>query len=331
MIYNQYWVILMGIGANIKKRRLELGLSQQELADLMGYKTRSTIAKIESECNDITQKKIYRFSEVLNIPYEKLISESFFVQTIQNYPVNENINKTNKIISVILAGGKSIRNNQNIPNQFITILNKPVIVYCLEAYEKHPLIDEIYVVCLKGWESIINTYSIQYNIHKLKKIIPAGNTGIISIKNSVDYLQEHCQNKDIIIYQESTRPMISQEMISNLISACNDKGCATICNPMKDHVQFINSNNNAKYLDRNSVVDLQSPDAYNYGLLSDIFKKAKERNHILTESCLSLLLYNLGYSINFIEGASNNIKIIHQEDISMIKSLLLQQQIDLSK
>ena len=51
----------MAVGANIRRRRYELGLSQQELADAMGYKTRSTIAKIESEENDVTEKKLRRF------------------------------------------------------------------------------------------------------------------------------------------------------------------------------------------------------------------------------------------------------------------------------
>jgi bifunctional N-acetylglucosamine-1-phosphate-uridyltransferase/glucosamine-1-phosphate-acetyltransferase GlmU-like protein len=60
----------------------------------------------------------------------------------------------NKNVVVILAGGKSSRNLQNIPNQFITVLGKPVIVYCMQSYQRHPTIDDIYIVCLKGWESI---------------------------------------------------------------------------------------------------------------------------------------------------------------------------------
>ena len=51
----------MSVGANIRKRRQELRMSQQELADAMGYRTRSTIAKIESGENDVSQKKLQRF------------------------------------------------------------------------------------------------------------------------------------------------------------------------------------------------------------------------------------------------------------------------------
>jgi transcriptional regulator with XRE-family HTH domain len=54
------------IGERIKERRIELGMSQDELADRMGYKSRSTIAKIEKGINDVVQANIVKFAEVLN-------------------------------------------------------------------------------------------------------------------------------------------------------------------------------------------------------------------------------------------------------------------------
>ena len=64
----------MSVGANIKKRRYELRMSQQELADAMGYSTRSTIAKIESGENDVSQKKLQKFATALDTTVEALIS-----------------------------------------------------------------------------------------------------------------------------------------------------------------------------------------------------------------------------------------------------------------
>lgn len=54
------------IGQRIKKRRLELGLTQEELAEKMGFKSKSAINKIELGINDITQSKVVKFSKVLN-------------------------------------------------------------------------------------------------------------------------------------------------------------------------------------------------------------------------------------------------------------------------
>lgn len=57
----------MSIGKQIKKRREELNWSQEELASKMGYKTKSSINKIELGVNDIPQSKIKQFSEVLGV------------------------------------------------------------------------------------------------------------------------------------------------------------------------------------------------------------------------------------------------------------------------
>ncbi len=64
----------MGIGNKIKQRRIELGMSQDELAKAMGYTSRSTINKIEKDINDITQSKIIKFAEVLHTTQADLMS-----------------------------------------------------------------------------------------------------------------------------------------------------------------------------------------------------------------------------------------------------------------
>ena len=55
----------MELYKRIRKRREELGMSQEELAKKMGYKSRSSINKIEMGENDIPQSKIATFAKVL--------------------------------------------------------------------------------------------------------------------------------------------------------------------------------------------------------------------------------------------------------------------------
>lgn len=321
----------MSIGANIKKRRYELRMSQQELADALGYKTRSTIAKIESGENDITQKKLQKFAEVLDTTVEALIAGngSAAISSPSAAPVSMNPGPTvdsppnrQRTVAIVLAGGKSIRNHQNIPNQFINVLGKPVIVYVLEAYQAHPAIDDIYVVCLKGWEQIVTAYAEQYGISKLRGLIPAASSGILSVKNGLEAVRNQYHDGDIIVFQESTRPLITVDMISQLLQSCYENGSANICQSMKDYVQFTYVNGKAHYVDRDTVVDLQSPEAYRFRTITDVFQKAEREKHALTESCCVMLMYNLGYDINFIEGSINNIKIVRQEDIAIVTSLL---------
>ncbi len=311
----------MSVGSNIKKRRFELKMSQQELADAMGYKTRSTIAKIESGENDVSQQKLQKFAAVLETTVEELIL-GFGVSKLSAVGGNIGNFKRNKNAVIILAGGKSGRNRQNIPSQFINIHGKPILVYCMQVYEEHPAIDDIYVVCLKGWESIVEAYSKQYGITKLKSIIPAGNSGIFSLKNGLDHIKGVYQPDDIVVVQEATRPMVRAEMISKLLQFAAEKNSATVCHSMNDYLQFDVSSGKARYINRDSVIALQSPEAHRISVMNEVFEKAQKQGHQLVESCFTMLMVSLGYDINFIEGNVNNIKITREEDIAAFAALV---------
>ena len=60
---------------NIRKRREQLGLTQGELAEMLGYKSRSTIARIESGENDLNQTKIVEFAKALRVSTYDLMND----------------------------------------------------------------------------------------------------------------------------------------------------------------------------------------------------------------------------------------------------------------
>ena len=311
----------MSVGTNIKKRRFELRMSQQELAQAMGYKTRSTIAKIEAGENDVSHKKLQKFAQVLDTTPEALVSGYNNTVDVENI-TNISEHKDVRNIVIVLAGGKTVKNRQNIPSQFISVQGKPVLIYCLETYQAHPSIDDIYVVCLKGWENIVEAYSRQYGITKLKALIPAGNSGMLSLKNAMDHINKHYSPDDRIIIQEATRPLVTTETISQLLQVCSEKGSATIGHSMKEYVQFNITNQKPKYINRDAVIALQSPEAHSLALLNEVFEKAQSQQHPLTESCCTMLLYNLGYNINFVESNINNIKIAREEDLATFSTII---------
>ncbi|MDO4501605.1 MAG: XRE family transcriptional regulator [Coriobacteriia bacterium] len=315
----------MNIAQNIKRRRLEVGMSQQDLADALGYKSRSTIAKIEAGENDIPLSKLLDLSRALDTSIESLLTGSRPVlspaeEGSASRPVGHG-----RTAAVILAGGKSTRNLQNIPNQFINVLGKPVISYCLDVYQNHPLIDDIYIVCLDQWESILLGYAQKSGITKLRGIIPAGDSGIRSVLNGLRRLRDDgFTNRDLVVLQESTRPFVTEDMISKLLTTCKAKGHAIIGESKMDNVQFLVDGQKTTYIDRSRVVDLQSPDAYTLDTLDEVFAKARRQNHPLRESCVGLLMSSLGYDLNFCEGNHNNIKIVRQEDIAIFTALVKQ-------
>ena len=112
-------------------------------------------------------------------------------------------------IALITAGGSGNRLHQDIPKQFLTINDRPVIIYTLEAFEKHPEIDAIAVVCLSGWEQVLQAYAKQFNIGKLQYIIPGGASNQDSIRKGIYELEQHFNSSDIVLIHDWNRPMVS--------------------------------------------------------------------------------------------------------------------------
>ena len=123
---------------------------------------------------------------------------------------------------------------QAVPKQFMTVYDKPVIIYTLEAFERHPSIDVIAVVCLDGWENILASYAKQYKISKLKHIVPAGKVGQESIKNGIFELHKTYNDDDIILVHDANRPMVSRDVISDCIAITKQKGNAITCIPCQE-------------------------------------------------------------------------------------------------
>lgn len=117
-------------------------------------------------------------------------------------------------IALLTASGTGTRTGQDIPKQFIHVNNVPIIIYTLQAFQKHKDIDEICVVILKGWEEILLAYSKQFNITKLKYIVKGGISGQASIYNGLKEISRHRSTSDVVMIHDGNRPMVSSEIIS---------------------------------------------------------------------------------------------------------------------
>ena len=127
-------------------------------------------------------------------------------------------------IAMIIAGGSGKRTNQDIPKQFLNVLDKPIVIYTLEKFQKHQEIDDILVVCLTGWEEVLKAYGKQFGITKLRWIVPGGATVQESLKNGITFLKDYCKEDDTLIIHDGIRPMVSEEIISDCIEKSKKYG-----------------------------------------------------------------------------------------------------------
>ena len=225
-------------------------------------------------------------------------------------------------IGLIIAGGVGARMKQAIPKQFMTVFDKPIIVYTMEKFEQHPSIDAIAVVCLEGWESILESYAKQYGITKLKYIARAGTVGQESIKNGLLELQKYCSEEDIILVHDGNRPMISRDIISDCIAITQQKGNAIACIPCQEAMlETFDGRTSASSVPREHLKRTQTPHGFRLKDLLAAHREAAAKG--ITNSVASCtLMIELGKTINFSAGSEKNIKLTTQDDLDIFKALL---------
>ena len=225
-------------------------------------------------------------------------------------------------IGLIIAGGIGARMKKAIPKQFMTVFDKPIIAYTLEKFQNHPSIDVIAVVCVNGWDTILESYAKQYKITKLKHIIPAGKVGQESIKNGLNELSKHYSENDIVLIHDAIRPNVSLDIISDCLKTINENGSAVVVIPCNEAMMmtddFICSE---KAFPRDHLKRTQTPQGATLGKLLSIHKKAKDLN--ITDSVATCtLMTEVGEKIYFSAGSPKNIKITTPDDVDIFKSLL---------
>lgn len=229
-------------------------------------------------------------------------------------------------IAVVIAGGVGSRMAQDIPKQFLNVNDKPVLIYTLEGFQRHPMIDAIELVCIEGWEEIAKAYAKQFNIDKLKWVVKGGNSAQKSIRNGVYNLEGIANDDDVIIIHDGIRPMIDSFVLSDVIKICNEKGNAVTSLPYNEQIFKIDPDDpssTTEYIPRETLRRVSTPQAYKFGLLDKSYHKAfEEEIGIYGSSYTNTMMVELGERLYFAAGSDKNIKLTTKDDLETFKAYL---------
>lgn len=228
--------------------------------------------------------------------------------------------------AIIIAGGVGNRMGQSIPKQFINVYDKPILMYTLEGFEKHPMVDAIEVVCIDGWESVVWSYAKQYNITKLKWIVKGGASGQESIRNGVYNLEDKASSDDVIIIHDGIRPLVDAEVLTDVIMKAQELGNAVTSLPYNEQIFVVNpenENTTTQYIPRETLRRVSTPQAYQFGLLDEKYHEAFEKKiGIFGSHYTNTMMVELGVRLNFAAGSDKNIKLTTKDDLEIFKGFL---------
>ena len=235
-------------------------------------------------------------------------------------------------VALILAGGVGNRLGAKIPKQFIEVCGKPVLAYTIEAFEHHSEIDAILVACVKPYIDYVWEMKEKYRLSKLKWVTEGGNNFQGSVLNGIQYLEDKIERDDIVLVHFGASPFLTDDIISDCIKVCKAKGNAIsttdfyLLSGKKKTTDSVAAAENytEEYINRDTIAIMNTPHAFQYGFISDVYKEAIKTGVIDTvEPHTTTLMYAMRKKIYFALGNQINIKITRKEDLDLFEGYVL--------
>ena len=221
-----------------------------------------------------------------------------------------------KVGAIIPAAGRGKRIGASVPKQFLEIQGRPLLHHTLMVFASCKLIDYVVLVMPpadvdKMGEDWLNKYEI------VRKVVVGGEQRQDSVYNGFSSLEE---GTDIVVVHDGVRPFTTPQMIIATVKAAQQHGAAITAIPVSDTVKQAADGFVKQTVSRDGLWRVQTPQAFQCGLLQQAFKKAKKDSYYGTDEG-SLVEY-LGERVKIVPGSELNIKITRKEDLVLGESLL---------
>lgn len=217
---------------------------------------------------------------------------------------------------IIPAAGSSRRMGEQINKQFLKLHEKEVIAYTIDIFYKNPLIDEIILVINENDEEdfkrLIKTYAYQGI-----KLVTGGCSRSISVYKGL--LKVSKEAKKVLIH-DGARPFLKDEYIKKIINQLDLSASVVMAVKSKDTIKRVDGNHVKETLNRDELINVQTPQAFKYDVILEVYKWAMDKEIQATDD--SALVEKKGYQTAVILGDYDNIKITTVEDIKFGEAIL---------
>ena len=232
-------------------------------------------------------------------------------------------------VAIIVAGGVGSRMGAVKPKQFVEVEGKPVLFYTLQAFQDHPQVDAIELVLIKGWVDAVWEWQIKYGITKLRWIVDGGGSVQESIRNGVFALEGKCRDDDVIVLHDGIRPLVETFVIDDVIAKAKQFGNGVTSMPYNEQIFLVDQEDNTtttKYIPRETLRRVATPQAYKFGLIDKTYHEAFEKKiGIFGSSYANTMMVELGHRLYFAAGSDKNIKLTTPGDLEIFKGYLASQ------
>lgn len=227
-------------------------------------------------------------------------------------------------IGVIFAGGAGIRmHSKERPKQFMEVYHKPIIIHTLEFFEESMDVDAVVIACIEEWIPYLKQCLYKYRIEKVKKIVPGGKTGQLSIYNGLKAAQELAgKEKSIVLIHDGVRPLINTKLLADCVEGVKKYGSAITAGIVKETIVIVDGDGCIEQVpSREKSRMAKAPQSFWLDEILAVHDKAlKDGLDNVIDSCTLMKKY--GKELHMIDGPYENIKITTPDDYFTLRAIL---------
>lgn len=226
-------------------------------------------------------------------------------------------------VAIIFAGGSGLRmHTQSRPKQFLELMGKPIIIYTLEHFDHHPEVDAIVVACKEEWIAFLEKQLRKFDITKVVRIVPGGETGQDSIYHGLCAAEELAKGEETtVLIHDGVRPLITEQTISDNLLTVRQHGSCITCVAATESLVVRQEDGSLHIPSRDRSLIARAPQSFR---LTDILaahrRALAEGRHDFIDSCTMMSYY--GFSLATVMGPVENIKITTPTDFFLFRAMV---------
>ena len=224
-----------------------------------------------------------------------------------------------KVCTLIPAAGKGSRMTHSLKKPYLKLAKKPILAHTIQQFEQNTAVDAIFVIIDEtDFSECRKTVLEPYSFTKVQELVAGGETRQMSVYNGLRALSA---DVDFVIVHDGVRPFVTDETISDCLTAADEYGAAVAAVPVKDTIKLANENRFiTETPKRERLWAVQTPQVFRKALLEAAHQTAQERQ--LTGTDDAALVEQLGIPVKLVMGSYANLKITTPVDLRVAEVLL---------
>ena len=225
------------------------------------------------------------------------------------------------VFAAVLAGGSGLRMGGNMPKQFLSVGDKPIIIRSIEAFLDSGSVDKVFVAVSSDFLDYTKELIAEYIGENDISVVVGGknrNETLLNVLRSIDEINDD----DVILTHDAVRPFIDKRIIDENISAAREYGA---CNTVVPAVDTILRSSDGKFIEsvpvRSEIFHAQTPQSFSVKKLLSLYENLSEDEmETFTDSCSVFLA--AGERVFLVTGDRNNIKLTYPEDMERAENII---------